>query len=120
MSRERVRPQVRCGADGVAELVDTGLGEAPDYLALEPGSVQWVSWVSKGRDSQVRPQAEAPLGKSVQQLDAIFHALPRSMKWRSFYIHDLPLVMDLDVRGAPALSYSPQASRRGSVSASRA
>jgi hypothetical protein len=50
---------------------------------------------SKDRGSKVSKENEALLRKFAQQVDKIFKNLPKSLEWQSFYIHDLPLLMDI-------------------------
>jgi len=43
----------------------------------------------------VSKEAELLFNKFVKQVDDIFKKLPMSLKWKSFYIHDIPLLMDI-------------------------
>jgi len=49
---------------------------------------------SKNRGSQVSKKAELLLSKFTQQLEKIFKNLPKYLEWRSFYLNDLPVLMD--------------------------
>nr|MBC8394456.1 hypothetical protein [Deltaproteobacteria bacterium] len=43
----------------------------------------------------VSKEAGLLFNKFVKQVDDIFKKLPMSLKWQSFYIHDIPLLMDI-------------------------
>jgi len=51
--------------------------------------------ISKIRGSKVSKEAESLLRKFAQQVEKIFINLPKSLEWRSFYCHDLPILMDI-------------------------
>ena len=51
--------------------------------------------ISKNRGSMVSKEAELLFNKFVKQVDDIFKKLSMSLKWQSFYIHDIPLLMDI-------------------------
>jgi len=48
---------------------------------------------SKFRGSEVSMKSGLLLNKFIQQVDKIFKSLPKPLEWRSFYIHDLPLLL---------------------------
>ncbi len=51
--------------------------------------------ISRIRGSKVSKEAESLLRKFAQQVDKIFKNLPKPLEWRSFYRHDLPILMDI-------------------------
>ena len=44
---------------------------------------------------KVSKEAESLLRKFAQQVEKIFINLPKPLEWRSFYRHDLPILMDI-------------------------
>ena len=50
---------------------------------------------SKIRGSKVSKEAESLLRKFAQQVEKIFKNLPKPLEWRSFYRHELPILMDI-------------------------
>jgi len=50
---------------------------------------------SKKRGSKISKEAEALFNKFVKQLEKIFKNLPKPLEWRSFYNHDLPILMNI-------------------------
>jgi ParB/RepB/Spo0J family partition protein len=88
---------------GIVGIVDATLIDDEEYAAMGKTSKQRVRTLlgklnsvinSKNRGSQISNEAELLLHKFVQQVEAIFENMSKSLKWRSFYVHDLPLVMD--------------------------
>ncbi len=51
--------------------------------------------LSKIRGSKVSKEAASLLRKFAQQVEKIFKNLPKPLEWRSFYNHDLPILMDI-------------------------
>ena len=51
--------------------------------------------ISKNRGSKISKKAELLFNKFVKQVDKIFKNLPKSLEWQSFYVNDLPLLMDI-------------------------
>jgi hypothetical protein len=51
--------------------------------------------ISEIRGSKISKKAELLFNKFVKQVDKIFKNLPKSLEWQSFYIHDLPLLLDI-------------------------
>ena len=50
--------------------------------------------ISKIRGSKVSKKAELLLHKFVKQVEKIFNNLPKPLEWRSFFNHNLPLLID--------------------------
>jgi len=50
---------------------------------------------SKIRGSKVSKEAESLLCKFAQQVEKIFKTMPKPLEWRSFYRHELPILMDI-------------------------
>ncbi len=85
------------------EIVDVELIEDVEYSSMGRTPVDRVKAVlgrlhstisSKNRGSQVSKKAELLLSKFTQQLEQIFKNLPKCLEWRSFYLNDLPILMD--------------------------
>ena len=55
---------------------------------------------SLDRQSKVSEKSQLLLHKFVQQLEKIFKKLPKRLEWKSFYVHDFPLVREIceDIR----------------------
>jgi len=49
---------------------------------------------SKDRGSQVSQEGKLLLDTFVQQVEEVFQKLPKPLEWRSFYRHDLNLIVD--------------------------
>ena len=49
---------------------------------------------SQERGSSVSSKSKVLFHKFVEQVEKIFKNLPKPLEWRSFYRHDLPLLMD--------------------------
>ncbi len=49
---------------------------------------------SKDRGSQVSQEGKLLLDTFVQQVEEVFKKLPKPLEWRSFYRHDLNLIVD--------------------------
>jgi len=69
---------------------------------------------SKNRGSQVSKKAELLLSKFTQQLEQIFKNLPKYLEWRSFYLNDLPILMDF-CEQVQEVSIQPQLSEKCSI-----
>ena len=90
--------------EAIVAIVDADLIEDKQYAATgkKPadrmktllGKLHSIS-ISKNRGSMVSKEAELLFNKFVKQVDDIFKKLPKSLEWQSFYIHDLPLLMDI-------------------------
>ncbi len=82
-----------------AELIQdkkyAGMGKAPasrvKTLLRKLDSVRRT----QERGSGISNQSKSLLHKFVQQVEKIFTKLPKSLEWRSFYNHDLPILMDI-------------------------
>jgi hypothetical protein len=60
--------------------------------------------IAKGNQetgSDIKDDLKSLSHKFVGQVEKTIADLPKSLKWRSFYVHDLPILMDtsLEVRG---------------------
>ncbi len=89
--------------EAIVEIVDAELIEDVEYPSMGRKPVDRVKAVSgrlhstissKNRGSQVSKKAELLLSKFTQQLEKIFKNLPKCLEWRSFYLNDLPILMD--------------------------
>ncbi len=96
--------------EGIVELVDADLIDDADLImdkeyasmGKEPadrvkallGKLHSIS-ISKNRGSKTSKKANLLFNKFVKQVDDIFKKLPKPLEWQSFYIHDLPILMDI-------------------------
>jgi len=90
--------------EGIVELVDAELIEDKEYAAMGKKPADRVKALlgklhsitnSKIRGSKVSKEAASLLRKFAQQVEKIFKNLPKPLEWRSFYRHDLPILMDI-------------------------
>jgi len=65
----------------------------PDRVKALLGRLHSIT-ISKNRGSKISKTAELLFNKFVKQVDKIFKNLPKPLEWQSFYIHDLPLLVD--------------------------
>ena len=89
--------------EAIVEIVDAELIEDKEYLSMGDKPADRVKTLlgklhsltsSKNRGSQVSGKGKSLLRKFAQQVEKIFQNLPKPLEWRSFYRHDLPLLMD--------------------------
>ena len=89
--------------EAIVEIVDAELMQDKEYAAMGDNPADRVKKLlgklhsiesSKYRGSQVSNKSKLLLNKFIQQVDQIFKNLPNPMEWRSFYLNDLPLLMD--------------------------
>ena len=89
--------------EAIAEIVDAELMEDEEYAAMGNKPADRVKALlgklhsitnSKDRGSKVSKENEALLNKFVQQVEKIFKNLPKSLEWRSFFNHDLNLIVE--------------------------
>ncbi len=81
-----------------AELIEdkeyASMGKKPaDRVKALLGKLHSIT-NSKDRGSKVSKENEALLNKFVQQVEKIFKNLPKSLEWRSFFNHDLNLIVE--------------------------
>jgi len=50
---------------------------------------------SQEKGANVSSKSKVLFHKFVEQLERIFKNLPKSLEWRSFYLRDLPILMDI-------------------------
>ena len=98
--------------EGIVALVDADLSDDPEYVLMGHDSyvlmgddpVDRVGALlgklrsitnSRDRGSQVSREGELLLNKFVQQVEEVFKKLPKPLEWRSFYVHDLNLLVDI-------------------------
>jgi len=65
-------------------------GSVPSFSLVFPHSIT----NSKDRGSQVSQEGKLLLDTFVQQVEEVFKKLPKPLEWRSFYRHDLNLIVD--------------------------
>jgi len=89
--------------EGNVEMVDAELIEDKEYASMGKKPADRVKVLlgklhsitnSKDRGSKVSKENEALLNKFVQQVEKIFKNLPKSLEWRSFFNHDLNLIVE--------------------------
>ena len=90
--------------EAIAEIVDAELIEDIEYLSMGKTPADRVKTLlakldsvrsSQERGSEVSSPSKALFHKFVEQVDQIFQNLPKSLEWRSFYTHDLTLLVDI-------------------------
>jgi hypothetical protein len=90
--------------EGTVEMVDAELIEDKEYASMGKKPADRVKAllgklnsivISKIRGSKVSKEAASLLRKFAQQVEKIFKNLPKPLEWRSFYRHDLPILMDI-------------------------
>jgi hypothetical protein len=84
-------------------IVDAELMEDIQYLSMGKTPADRVKTLlgkldsvrsSQERGSEVSSPSKALFHRFVEQVDQIFQNLPKSLGWRSFYTHDLTLLVD--------------------------
>ncbi len=89
--------------EAIVAIVDAELIEDVEYSSMGKTPLDRVKPLlgrlhsilsSKNRGSHVFKKAELLLSKFTQQLEQIFKNLPNYLEWRSFYLNDLPILMD--------------------------
>ena len=90
--------------ESIVEIVDAELIEDKEYASMGKKPADRVKTLlgkldsvrsSQERGSEVSSPSKALFHKFVEQVDQIFQNLPKSLEWRSFYTHDLPLLVDI-------------------------
>jgi len=90
--------------EAIAEIVDAELIGDEDYAAMGKKPADRVKTLlgkldavrtSKARNSEISREAKLLFYKFVEQVEKIFNNLPKPLEWLSFYLHDLPLLMDI-------------------------
>jgi len=89
--------------EAIVEIVDADLIDNREYVSMGKSSVDRVEALlgklhsitnSKDRGSQVSQEGKLLLDTFVQQVEEVFKKLPKPLEWRSFYRHDLNLIVD--------------------------
>jgi len=90
--------------EAIVEIVDAELIEDQEYAAMGKNPADRVKallgrlhsiTISKKRGSKASKKADLLFNKFVKQVDKIFKNLPKPLEWQSFYVNDLPLLMDI-------------------------
>jgi len=90
--------------EAIVEIVDAELMEDKEYLSMGKTPADRVKTLlgkldavrtSKARNSEIAREAKLLFYKFVEQVEKIFKNLPKPLEWLSFYLHDLPLLMDI-------------------------
>ncbi|MBL7203210.1 MAG: ParB N-terminal domain-containing protein [Desulfobacteraceae bacterium] len=93
----------RKNLSAIVEIADAELIEDKEYAAMGKTPADRMKTLlgklhsltsSKNRGSQVSGKGKSLLRKFAQQVEKIFLNLPKPLEWRSFYRHDLPILMD--------------------------
>ncbi len=86
----------------VVDFVDAELIEDREYASIGKTPADRIKTLlgkldsvrgSRDRGSKVSSQSKKLFHKFVEQVEKIFNNLPKPLEWRSFYIHDLPLLL---------------------------
>jgi len=89
--------------EAVVEIVDAELIADKEYALMGKNSADRVKTLlgkldavrtSKARNSEISREAKLLFYKFVEQVEKIFKNLPKPLEWLSFYLHDLPLLID--------------------------
>ena len=87
--------------EAIVEIVDAELIEDTQYASMGKNPADRVKTLlgkldsvrsSQERGSEVSSPSKALFHKFVGSVEQIFKNLPKSLEWRSFYTHDLPLL----------------------------
>jgi len=90
--------------EAIVEIVDAELIKDKEYASMGKKPANRVRALlgkldsvrsSQERGSDVSGCSKTLFYKFVEQVEEIFKNLPKPLKWRSFYNHDLPLLMDI-------------------------
>ena len=90
--------------EAIVEIVDAELIQDKKYATMGKTPAGRVKTLlgglhsarsSKIRGSEVSKDAELLLSKFTQQVEQIFKKLPKPLEWLSFYLNDLPILMDI-------------------------
>ena len=91
--------------EDIVKLVDSQLREDDEYAVMGPDPAGRVRALLRKLDSvrtirergsKVSSPSESLFHKFVEQVDRIFKNLPKPLKWRSFYTHDLKLLVETE------------------------
>ena len=90
--------------EAVVEIVDAELIEDKVYASMGKnradrvktllGKLHSIS-ISKKRGSKASKKANLLFNKFIKQVEKNFKTLPKPLEWQSFYVNDLPLLMDI-------------------------
>ncbi len=90
--------------EAIVALVDAELYDDLGYISMGSNSVERVRTLlgkldsvrsSQERGSEVSDLSKKLFHRFVEQVDGIFKNLPKPLEWRSFYTHDLNLLVDI-------------------------
>ena len=90
--------------EAIVEIVDAELIEDIQYLSMGKTPADRMKTLLGKLDSvrrskelgyEVGTQARLTSHKFVGSVEKIFKNLPKPMEWQSFYVHDLPILMDI-------------------------
>ena len=90
--------------EAIVEIVDAELIEDKEYASMGKNPADRVKALlgqldsvrrSQVRGSEVSGHSKGLSRKFAGQVEKIFKNLPKPLEWRSFYRHDLPLLMDI-------------------------
>jgi hypothetical protein len=109
--------------EAIVDIVDAELMEDIQYLSMGKtpadrvkillGKLHSIS-ISKKRGSKASKKADLLFNKFIKQVEKNFKKLPKSLEWQSFYIHDLPLLIDF-CEEVQEVSIQPQLSQKCSI-----
>ena len=86
----------------VVDFVDAELIEDREYASMGKMPADRIKTLlrkldsmrsSQTRGSEVSNRSKALFHKFVEQVEGIFKNLPKPLEWRTFYIHDLPILL---------------------------
>ena len=90
--------------EAIVEIVDAELIEDKEYASMGKNPAERVKLllgklhsakISQTRGSVMTKEVELLFNKFVKQEERKFRNLSKSLEWRLFFVHDLPLQMDI-------------------------
>ena len=90
--------------EAIIDIVDVELFDNKEYATMGKTPEVRVNnllgklhstQVSQSRGSKVSENGTFLFNKFVKQVEKIFNTLPKRLEWKSFYLHDLPLITDI-------------------------
>jgi len=93
--------------EATIEIFDVGMGKMPEYLTVGKTPLERVVKllsklhsirVSQDRGSMISKAANDLFHKFMEQVELIFKNLPKPLKWRSFLMNDLILLIDIPLK----------------------
>jgi len=95
LTGQKVEPPARRDCPAVKFIICALMGKNPsDRVKTLLGRLHSIS-ISKKRGSKASKKADLLFNKFIKQVEKNFKYLPKPLEWQSFYVNDLPLLMDI-------------------------